>query len=95
MVAQAFLRRYCEAARGVISLDVPLPGLEPWKKVTSDPLQWHIGFRQMPGLAEKIVAGRQAIYFKGGFFNRGTVNKSAITDADVRHYVAPRGLRIV
>ena len=38
MVAYAFARRFPDAARGVMLLDVPLPGIEPWDKVVADPL---------------------------------------------------------
>jgi pimeloyl-ACP methyl ester carboxylesterase len=33
MVAYAFARRYPQATRGVMILDVPLPGIEPWEAV--------------------------------------------------------------
>ncbi len=97
MVAYAFARLHPEATRGVMVLDVPLPGIEPWKEVIGDPMSWHIGFHQMPSLPEKMIAGRQFIYFREGFFNRGTLNHKAITDADATHfadaYTAPQQLR--
>jgi pimeloyl-ACP methyl ester carboxylesterase len=87
MVAYAFARTYPEATRGVMVLDVPLPGIDPWKVVIGDPMSWHIGFHQMPSLPEKMIAGRQAIYFREGFFNRGTLNHKAVTEADAAHFV--------
>jgi pimeloyl-ACP methyl ester carboxylesterase/uncharacterized membrane protein YphA (DoxX/SURF4 family) len=96
MVAYAFVRRFPDAARGVMLLDVPLPGIEPWDKVVADPLLWHINFHQTPGLPEQLIAGRQAIYFRH-FFNLGTVNHAVIGEAHAAHYVkaygAPEQLR--
>jgi len=96
IVAYAFARRFPEAARGVMLLDVPLPGIEPWDKVLADPLLWHINFHQTLGLPEQLIAGRQAIYFRH-FFNLGTVNHAVIGEAHAAHYVkayrAPEQLR--
>ena len=97
MVAYAFARLHPEAARGVMVLDVPLPGVEPWEEVKADPRLWHFGFHQVPGLAEKVLTGRQAVYFREGFFDRLASNTKVFTDEDVRHfansYAAPGQLR--
>jgi pimeloyl-ACP methyl ester carboxylesterase len=97
MVAYAFVRRYPTHVRGVMILDVPLPGLEPWDEVKANPVLWHVGFHQTPNVPEKLLAGRQLVYFREGIFKRFTANSRAITDADVTHYVksyaAPQHLR--
>ncbi len=97
MVAYAFARLYPAQVRGVMILDVPLPGIEPWEEVKANPVLWHIGFHQTPNLPEKLIAGRQFVYFREGSFNRFTANSSSITDADVTHYAksyaAPKQLR--
>jgi pimeloyl-ACP methyl ester carboxylesterase len=85
IVAYAFARLYPKATRGAMILDVPLPGLEPWKEVKADPMLWHFGFHQTPQLPEKLLAGRQYDYFRQ-FFDRLALNREAISDADVRHY---------
>src|SRR5262245_45116921 len=82
----AFARRFPNATRGVMVLDVPLPGIDPWNKVVADPHLWHINFHQTPDLPEKMIAGRQAIYFRH-FFNLGTLNHAAIDDDDAAQYV--------
>jgi pimeloyl-ACP methyl ester carboxylesterase len=91
MVAYAFARRYPETSRGVMMLDVPLPGLGPWNSVKADPIAWHINFQQTPDLPEQMIAGREAIYFRH-FLDRDT-----FSDADVAHYArayaAPGHLR--
>jgi pimeloyl-ACP methyl ester carboxylesterase len=86
MVAYAFARVYPNATRGVMIIDVPLPGVEPWEESKGDPALWHVGFHQTPGLPEQIIAGRQFVYFREGFFDRGTLNRKAIGDADVTRY---------
>jgi pimeloyl-ACP methyl ester carboxylesterase len=80
MVAYAFVRRYPEAVRGAMILDVPLPGIAPWKEVTASPLVWHINFQQVPDLPEELVAGREAAYFR--YF----LDPRFFSDADVAHY---------
>jgi pimeloyl-ACP methyl ester carboxylesterase len=85
MVTYAFARLYPKATRGVMILDVPLPGIEPWEQVKRNPTLWHINFHQTPDLPEKLIAGRQNVYFRH-FFNIGTVNKKAITETDAAHY---------
>ena len=81
MVAYAFLRRYPQVTRGAMILDVPLPGIEGWDEIQGHPAMWHVRFMQIPGLAEKLVAGRQADYF-GYFFQFGK-----FTSSGVAHFV--------
>lgn len=80
-VAYAFVRRYPEATRGAMILDTPLPGIEGWDEIQGHPAMWHVRFMQVPGLAEKLVAGRQADYF-AYFFQIGK-----FTPSDEAHFV--------
>lgn len=80
MVAYAFFRRYPDATRGAMILDVPLPGIAPWREITMKPFVWHIAFQQVPDLPEELVAGRQAIYFR--YF----LDPGHFSDADVARY---------
>lgn len=83
IVAYAFIRRHPDDIRGAMILDAPLPGIGPWNAILREPLVWHVGFHQAPDeLAEKLVMGRQAVYFRN--FLRGP----AFTDDDVAHYAA-------
>jgi pimeloyl-ACP methyl ester carboxylesterase len=79
MVAYAYARRYPQTARGVMILDAAFPGLEPWEEIQAHPAFWHIRFHQTE-LPEKLVAGRQAIYFR--YF----LSAKHFSDADVAHY---------
>ncbi len=83
MVAYAFARRYPEKSRGVMIIEAPLPGIEPWNEVKTNPMLWHINFNQVPELPEKLVMGRQAEYL-GYFFK---FIKTGITDEEAAHYV--------
>ena len=97
MVAYAFVRLSPTTTRGVIILDVGLPGIEPWEEDKANPLLWHFNFHRTPNLPEHLIAGRQFIYFREGMFNRFALNSKAITDSDVTHYAnsyaAPAQLR--
>jgi pimeloyl-ACP methyl ester carboxylesterase len=57
IVTYAYVRRFPDFLRGAMILDVPIPGLAGWDEAVSG--MWHIGFIQTPGLAEKMVPGRQ------------------------------------
>ena len=81
MVAYAFARLYPKTSRGVMMLDAPLPGLGPWEEIKANPVAWHINFHQVPGLPERLLAGRQGIYFR--YF----LAPNTFSDPDVDHYV--------
>lgn len=81
MMAYAFARRFPEATRGVMILDCPIPGIAGWDDFLGDSGIWHVRFMQVPGLAEKLVPGRQADYF-GYFYHFGK-----FTPDEVAHYL--------
>jgi pimeloyl-ACP methyl ester carboxylesterase len=84
-VAYALTRLHPRTARGAMILDVPIPGIEPWEKVKVDPRLWHFGFHRVPGLAEKLIAGRETIYF-GYFLRRSAADPKSISDEDIERY---------
>jgi pimeloyl-ACP methyl ester carboxylesterase len=81
MVTYAFVRHYPQVMRGAMILDQVIPGIEGWDEVQSSPAVWHMHFMQVPGLPEKLVAGRQADYL--GYF----LNFGKFTPSEVAHYV--------
>jgi pimeloyl-ACP methyl ester carboxylesterase len=81
MVAYAFVRRYPQIMRGAMILDQVIPEIDGWDEVQSSPAVWHMHFMQIPGLAEKLVVGRQAEYL--GYF----LNFGKFTPGEVSHYV--------
>lgn len=85
MVAYAFARLYAKAARGVMILDVPLPGFKSWEESLPCHLSWHIEFHQKPGLTETLIAGRQTEYF------RSILDRKYFSDAELAHYAESYG----
>jgi pimeloyl-ACP methyl ester carboxylesterase len=90
MVAYAFVRRYPEATRGATILDVPLPGIDGWNESQNGPAVWHVGFMQVPGLAEKLVTGRTADYLDY-FFNFSNFTQ-AEKEQSIKAYSSPAQL---
>jgi pimeloyl-ACP methyl ester carboxylesterase len=69
LVTYAFVRRYPDALRGAMILDVPVPGIGGSELAGGG--FWHVGFIQAPkSLAENLVVGRQAA-FLGWFYDLG------------------------
>jgi pimeloyl-ACP methyl ester carboxylesterase len=93
MVSYAFARRYPQDTRGAMILDVPIPGIEGWDEIQGDPSLWHVRFMQVPGLPEKLVAGRQADYL-GYFLNFGKFTPSEVTH-NLKAYASPAQLHAV
>jgi pimeloyl-ACP methyl ester carboxylesterase len=86
-VAYALVSRHRQDLRGAMILDGPIPGVAGWDESMSNPALWHVGFIQVPGLAEKLVDGRQDAYL-GYFFGF-----SKFTPAQQAHYVKAYGTR--
>ena len=86
MVAYAYARLFPKNTSGVMIMNAPLPGIEPWEEVKAVPFLWHFGFHQTPVLPEKLIAGREFVYFREGFFDRFAMNSKAISNADVSRY---------
>lgn len=93
MVAYAYVRRYPQKLRGAMILDVPLPGIGDWDEIQGDPEMWHVRFMQVPGLAEKLVTGRQADYF-AYFFEFGKITAEEAAHFD-QAYAAPAQLHAI
>jgi pimeloyl-ACP methyl ester carboxylesterase len=80
IVTYAYVRRFPGSLRGAMVLDVPVPGIAGWDEAVAG--LWHIGFIQAPGqLAEKLITGREAIYFEQDFAT------ARFTPAQRAHYV--------
>jgi pimeloyl-ACP methyl ester carboxylesterase len=85
LVAYALARLHPDAVRGVMILDVPVAGVDPWDEVKGNPELWHFRLHNAPGLVEKLVAGREAVYLD--YFLRSSVaDPKSISDEDVRRY---------
>ena len=87
MASYALARLHPEALRGLMIMECPMPGIDPWAQVVAEPELWHINFQQTPELPEILVMGHQDAYF-GRFYKMGMVDHGAINEADAAHYFA-------
>lgn len=87
MVAYAYARLYPREIVGLSILDVPLPGVQPWEAVKTSAKAWHFDFHTQAPLAERLVAGRQAEYFRY-MIDSVSVRDAAISDEDIATYAA-------
>lgn len=86
LVAYTYARLYPRDLRGVMILDVPLAGIEPWDELNADSKLWHVGFHQTPKVPEALITGRELVYFREAFYQRWTKHPSAISEEDARHF---------
>jgi pimeloyl-ACP methyl ester carboxylesterase len=84
-VAYAYARLHPDDLRGLMMVEAPLPGLDPWSKVLADPHDWHMLFYQTPRIPELLIAGRQVPYFLE-FLRGGVTNRKSMTETDARRY---------
>jgi pimeloyl-ACP methyl ester carboxylesterase len=61
MVAYAYAALYPDKVERLVVMDAPIPGIEPWTEILQNPGVWHFNFHGPD--AEKLVAGRERIYF--------------------------------
>lgn len=76
MVAYAFVRLHPTAACGVMILEAPLPGIEPWAEVKRDPMIWHSNFHQTPDFARKVNRGSAKSLLQTFFYRLHIQQKS-------------------
>lgn len=91
MVAYAYARLYPQEVAGVAIMDIPIPGLAPWDDIKAMPMTWHFNFHMPKDLAETLVRGHQAVYFRTFFFDGLAVHPETITDEDVTEYAEAYG----
>lgn len=93
-VALVFADRYPDRTASVTWIDEPVLGFDTERYTAYTDWNhggyWQFGFNSTPGLAELMFAGREAEFLKL-IFGLMTVNKAAVTDADIEEYA--RGMR--
>jgi pimeloyl-ACP methyl ester carboxylesterase len=77
MIAYAAARDHAKRIAGAMVMNTVLPGISPWENVLADPRIFHFALHAIPGLPEKLVAGRQRQYFDF-FYNVMAGDESAI-----------------
>jgi pimeloyl-ACP methyl ester carboxylesterase len=94
MVAYAYAAIYPDKVERLVVMDAPIPGIEPWSEILQNPAVWHFNFHGPD--AERLVAGRERIYFDR-IWNDFTADPSK-PDEDTRNFFAatyaqPGGMR--
>jgi pimeloyl-ACP methyl ester carboxylesterase len=94
MVAYAYAAMYPNKVDRLVVMDAPIPGIEPWNTILLNPGVWHFNFHGPD--AERLVAGRERIYFDR-IWNDFTGDPSK-PDEDTRNfftatYAQPGGMR--
>lgn len=59
-----------------------IPGVDPWEEVKRNPFIWHFAFHAIPDLPEKLITGKERVYFDY-FFNTLSAKPDSI-DAEAR-----------
>lgn len=94
MVAYAYASLYPDKVERLVVMDAPIPGIEPWNDLLLNPALWHFNFRGPE--AEKLVAGRERIYFDR-IWNDFTGDRSKPDEATRNFFAAtyaqPGGMR--
>jgi pimeloyl-ACP methyl ester carboxylesterase len=94
MVAYAYAAMYPDKVERLVVMDAPIPGIEPWTEILQNPGVWHFNFHGPD--AEKLVAGRERIYFDR-IWNDFTGNPSQPDEATRNFFTAtyaqPGGMR--
>jgi pimeloyl-ACP methyl ester carboxylesterase len=89
LVGYAFARRFPADLSGLVIVDTPLPGIDGWAETIASSAYWHLGFHRAAGrprpIADALVSGRQAVYFRS-FIDRFAAYPDAITDDDIAVY---------
>jgi pimeloyl-ACP methyl ester carboxylesterase/uncharacterized RmlC-like cupin family protein len=94
MVAYAYAAIYPDKVERLVVMDAPIPGIDPWSEILQNPAVWHFNFHGSD--AERLVAGRERIYFDR-IWNDFTADPGK-PDEDTRNffaatYVQPGGMR--
>jgi pimeloyl-ACP methyl ester carboxylesterase/quercetin dioxygenase-like cupin family protein len=94
MLAYAYAAMYPDKVDRLVVMDAPIPGIEPWNTILLNPGVWHFNFHGPD--AERLVAGRERIYFDR-IWNDFTGDPSK-PDEDTRNfftatYAQPGGMR--
>jgi len=84
MVAYSYVAQYQSEVDRLIFMEAPLPGIEPWPQIVTRPALWHFHFGGPD--AERLVAGRERIYFD--HFWNFAADPSQINDDLRDHYAA-------
>jgi pimeloyl-ACP methyl ester carboxylesterase len=80
MVAYAYAAQFPDEVEKLVLMDAFLPGVEGWEAVYNNPAIWH--FRFNGPTPEKLVQGRERIYFEHFWNDFAADPKRSIPEAD-------------
>ncbi len=96
MVAYAYAAQYRDEVSRLVVMDVPLPGIDPWRDISATPRTWHFRFFNVRDLPEMLITGQESEFIRW-FRNVEAVNTSALTpeseDYYAQSYARPGALR--
>jgi pimeloyl-ACP methyl ester carboxylesterase len=87
MVVYAYLHAYPDQLSSAVIMDVAIPGVDPWEEVKRNPFIWHFAFHAIPELPEKLITGKERVYFDY-FFNVLSAKPESIDDKSRAIYSA-------
>jgi pimeloyl-ACP methyl ester carboxylesterase/uncharacterized RmlC-like cupin family protein len=94
MVAYAYAATYPDKVERLVVMDAPIPGIDPWSEILQNPGVWHFNFHGPD--AERLVAGRERIYFDR-IWNDFTADPSKPDEDTINFFAAtyaqPGGMR--
>jgi pimeloyl-ACP methyl ester carboxylesterase len=95
MVAYAYTALYPDKVYKLVVMDAPIPGIDPWNEILLTPGVWHFNFHGPD--AERLVAGRERIYFDR-IWNDFSATPATEPDEATRNffaatYAVPGGMR--
>ncbi|MER8705195.1 alpha/beta hydrolase [Mesorhizobium sp. M1088] len=73
-VAYAYALQYGRDTRGAIISETALLGMKGTDALDASPALWHVRFMQVPGVSEKLIAGRHEV-FLGSFLDYGNFSQ--------------------
>ena len=86
IVSYSLARLYPGFVRGLMLIENPLPGVDPWDKIAAEQTTWHIHFHQARETPELLIAGREEAYFRMQFFEAGVGRSGAVAPAAITRY---------
>lgn len=87
MVAYAYAAQYRDQVSRLVVMDVPLPGIDPWKEISTTPRTWHFRFFGVRDLPEMLITGQESEFIRW-FRSVEAVNTSALTAESEDYYAA-------
>lgn len=95
-IVYAYLHAYPGELQKAAIMNVAIPGVDPWSDLQRNATIWHFAFHKIPNLPERLVAGRQAVYF-GHFYDLLSARPDGVGEQArlfyVQAYTRPSALR--